>query len=185
MTRSILLALALAATVAAGAQSPTLTPEALLNGLAGSWEGALQYRDYQSNKLQEIPLFVNISATDDGATLIQRSTFQDPGFKVYSVAVSTIEKGTDQRRVAFFRDRKMETHSETVKLAEGAKGQESWTLVFEHTGEDDNRPARIRSTMTRDGARLTTEKEIDFQDDKVDKLEFRNRTVLSRGKTAQ
>ena len=47
-------------------------------------------------------------------------------------------------------------------------------------GMDDDRPALIRETTTRDGDRLVTLKEVDFTDDAADEWLQRNRTVLER-----
>ena len=57
---------------------------------------------------------------------------------------------------------------------------EHWTLVEERLGADDDRPARIRETTTRDGASLVTLKEVDFTDDATADWLVRNRTTLSK-----
>jgi hypothetical protein len=45
---------------------------------------------------------------------------------------------------------------------------------------DDDRPARIRETTTRDGASLVTLKEVDFLDEPGEQWFSRNRSVLER-----
>ncbi len=45
---------------------------------------------------------------------------------------------------------------------------------------DDDRPALIRVTTTRSGARMVTLTEVDFTDDKVETWLVRNRTTLDR-----
>ena len=54
-----------------------------------------------------------------------------------------------------------------------------WTLVETVHGKDDDRPATIRVTTTRDGASLVTLKEVDFTDDAKAGWLSRNRTTLT------
>lgn len=54
-----------------------------------------------------------------------------------------------------------------------------WTILALREGLDDNRPARIRETTTRDGTSLITLKEVDFLDDAGEEWFSRNRTVLT------
>jgi hypothetical protein len=67
----------------------------------------------------------------------------------------------------------------TLTLA-SATDAAHWTILAVEEGADDNRPARIRLTTTRDGASLTTLKEVDFLDDTAEEWLTRNRTVLTR-----
>jgi len=55
-----------------------------------------------------------------------------------------------------------------------------WTIRAELDGMDDDRPARIRETTTRDGASLVTLKEVDFLDEPGEQWFSRNRSVLER-----
>ena len=48
------------------------------------------------------------------------------------------------------------------------------------SGEDDDRPALIRVTTNRAGAKLTSLKEVDFTDDSKTEWLVRNRTTLER-----
>ena len=55
-----------------------------------------------------------------------------------------------------------------------------WTVIAETDGKDDNRPAKIRETTTRNGAELVTLKEVNFSDDDNKEWLQRNRTVLKK-----
>jgi len=50
-----------------------------------------------------------------------------------------------------------------------------WTVVAETDGKDDNRPATIRETTTRNGPKLVTLKEVDYSDDEKEEWLQRNR----------
>ena len=50
----------------------------------------------------------------------------------------------------------------------------------EALGKDDNRPAILRLTTTRDGNKIETVKQVDFQDDDKSEWLTRNRTRLKR-----
>jgi hypothetical protein len=75
--------------------------------------------------------------------------------------------------------RTLEVTAYAVSLAAAADA-EHWTMLAEIAGEDNNRPARIRETTTRDGARMITLKEVDFLDEPGEQWFSRNRTVLEQ-----
>ena len=57
--------------------------------LAGCWTGVLQYRDYQSDRLFDIPLSTKIRAIADGHTFVRESRFDDgPRRQVYITALT-------------------------------------------------------------------------------------------------
>ena len=55
-----------------------------------------------------------------------------------------------------------------------------WTIIEEVLSNDNNRPALLRYTTTRNGDKVETIKQIDFQDDATDEWISRNRTRLTR-----
>lgn len=178
--RSVFIVAGLAALAAPAAAQQGLPPaREFLASLAGRWEGALQYRDYQNNKLYEIPVKTTVSVTPDRGTVIQLSDFTDPGRQVYVVSTAiTDDRGT--REIATFRaGRGMSTSKQSVRV-QRAEGPEDWTIIVEETGEDDNKPANIRETWTRKGAELTTLKEVDFLADPAVRWEYRNGTRATR-----
>ncbi len=126
-----------------------------------SWEGVLYYLDYQSGQRFEIPMRIDAEMTPDGATLVRRLTFTDPGHLVYAVSLLTIERDSGDLAEAYFRDHKGELSRYTITTAEYG-GETKWRVVYEQDGEDDDRPARIRHTMTRDGGLMTSSKEVRF-----------------------
>ena len=65
------------------------SPEALERGLAGRWTGALEYRDYQSNRSFKLPTTALLSTGPDGATMTRLSSFDD-GPKTGVVTITTV-----------------------------------------------------------------------------------------------
>jgi hypothetical protein len=78
MRRLLVCTLILMGAAQLGAAEPQpLTPAALLVGTAGQWQGELQYRDYQSNQWQGLPMKVAIVAQPDGVTLVRTASYDD------------------------------------------------------------------------------------------------------------
>lgn len=150
--------------------------------LAGKWEGSLEYLDYGANKWFGIPVKTLVEDQGDGVTTIRKSDFDDgpsvgnvriTSVEIYDPAISTVTTGT------FRKGRSVELNAYKVRM-EGAVDATHWTMVEESLGKDDDRPAKLRLTTTRDGDKIETVKQIDFQDD--DKAEWitRNRTRMIR-----
>lgn len=180
-------ALALAILAVAGpasAQTPpaTVTPTAIRAALAGSWQGKLEYRDYQADRWFGIPVKVSIELMRDGLTLIRHADFDD-GPKTGIVTITTIallDPATGREQSASFRKgRETDVTTATLKLTR-AEALDHWTLEETRDGKDDDRPARIRETTTRDGRVMVTLKEVDFLDDTGEAWLTRNRTTLTR-----
>lgn len=174
------LAITLLAPALAFAQQPPSATELRL-GLVGRWTGALGYRDYQTNRLFEIPVQTAISTPGDGATLIRQSLFDDgPANPVWITTVSLDDPVTGTTTAASFRaGRPPELSTDRVTVS-AYEGPTSWTLVYAQTGEDDGEPADIRVTETRSGDSLTEVKEVRPISTGNDAWRFRNQTQLTR-----
>jgi hypothetical protein len=126
---------------------------------------------------------VTVEIGPDRLTLIRRAAFDD-GPKTGLVHITTValfDPKTGREQAASFRaGRDSEVDTATLRLAAAADATH-WTLVEERDGRDDDRPARIRETTTRDGDGLVTLKEVDFSDDAKAEWLTRNRTTLTRG----
>lgn len=177
---------ALAAPLAAQAQPKPLAPldiAALRQATAGQWQGKLEYRDYQSDRWFGLPVIVQVEAVGDGVTLIRKAAFDD-GPKTGTVWITTVElldPATGVETASSFRKgRKPDLASTTLSLAAPAADLTHWTMVSESDGRDADRPARLRLTTVRDGAVMTTLKEIDFLDDAGQAWLQRNRTTLTQ-----
>lgn len=149
--------------------------------LTGNWEGSLEYLDYSANQWFGIPVKTQIEDQGDGATTIRKSDFDD-GPKVGNVRITSVELFDSVKGMVsvgtFRKGRTAEINSYTVRMEGAAPDAAHWTMVEEASAEDDNRPAILRITTTRNGDTLEALKQVDFQDD--DKAEWlsRNRTKL-------
>lgn len=167
---------------AAAQDAPAVTLAQARASTAGAWTGELQYLDYQSGEWQGVPVTVTITLEGDGNTLTRRAAFDD-GPKtgmVYITSLSMLGKdGTTEYSTAFRAGRTPDLGSDTLTLT-AATDAAHWTIVAVNDGEDDDRPARIRETTTRDGAKMVTLKEVDFLDEPGEQWFRRNRSVLER-----
>ncbi len=157
-------------------------PYALQAGLAGKWTGALGYRDYQSNQMFELPVTTEIQALPDGATIVRVSSFDDgpqTGF-VYITSASLYDAAQASVSTTTLRKgRPVETGVEKVTTVSFTDATH-WVVRYDNRGSDDNKPAQLRTTETRDGDTLTAVKEV-LPDDQPGKgWQFRNRTRLAR-----
>lgn len=173
--------LVLAPACATQAQT-ALTPTQLLAGLAGEWEGALGYRDYQSNELFELPVRMTVRLAEDGRTTIRTSQYDEgdaPDVFIYTM--SAFDETSGIYETAGFRaGRAMSVTREAVALAEPARDASHWRMTFTERGTDDDRAADIRTTVTRNGDETLALKEVDYLEDAVVNFEFRNQMRLRR-----
>lgn len=185
-----MIALSLAAVLAAQAPAPTLpaplttaplTLAQARQSLVGQWQGKLEYRDYQADRWFGLPVKVRVSDGGDGVTLIRVSDFDD-GPRVGNVRITSVSMldGASETTATFRKGRKPELAAATLALAPASRDATHWTLIETATATDDDRPATIRLTTTRDGAKLVTLKEVDFTDDMKAEWLVRNRTTLER-----
>ena len=151
-------------------------------GLAGKWTGALGYRDYQSNKLFELPVKTDVQALPDKATVIRVSSFDDgpkTGF-VYITSASLYDSAKSTVTTTTLRKgRPVESSAEAV-TAVTYTDPTHWVVRYENDGTDDGKPALLRTTETRDGDTVTAVKEVMPKDQTAKGWQFRNQTRLSR-----
>ncbi len=177
MIRALCLSAFAMAATSAVAQS---TPAELDQGLAGTWSGALGYRDYQSNKLEELPVSTTIEVLADGVTSIRVSRFND-GPKVGAVYITSaalhdLKAGT-VTTVSLRKGRPVESSIDRLTTAKYVDPTH-WTVIAERDGEDGDKSARIRTTESRDGNQLLAVKEVMPAGTTV--WAFRNQTHLTR-----
>lgn len=174
------LVLAFVTPVVAVSQSvPSAT--ALRLGLAGRWTGALSYRDYQSDALFELPVGTTIASPGDGATLVRQSLFDDgPGKPVWITTISLDDPAAGTSTSTSFRAGGTPALSTETMRVSAFTDPTHWTLVYVGTGEDNEAPADIRVTETRDGDALVEIKEVRPVGASEEAWRFRNQTRLTR-----
>ncbi|WP_448659485.1 hypothetical protein ACPVPU_03225 [Sphingomonas sp. CJ99] len=170
------------ATSAAAAQTSPVTLEQARASLAGMWQGKLEYRDYQADRWFGLPVVVAVEQGRDGLTLIRKADFDDgPKTGIITItSISLLDPATGAEQSASFRKgRQAELIVDRLTLTR-AEAADRWTIVATREGRDNDRPASIRETTTRDGPVVVTLKEVDFTDDDGSAWLVRNRTTLTR-----
>jgi len=157
------------------------TPAELVLPLAGHWEGALGYRDYQTDKLFELPVKTVIENVPDGATQVRTSVYDEGARQKPVWIISLVQWGNDGSvtTASLRAGREPETFTERADMA-SYLGPEQWTIVYRRTGLDDDKPAEIRVTDTRSGDELLSIKEVRPTGGANLPWRFRNQTRLKR-----
>jgi hypothetical protein len=171
-----------AALMAGGAQAGDLA--GVLADTTGVWEGELYYLDYQSGQRFGIPVRIDAETTPDGATLIRKLTFTDPGNLVHAVNLVTIDRESGELVEAYFREGRGELMRYEITETD-IDSAASWRVVYEHDGQDDDRPARIRHTLERSGQTMKSTKAVRFLDDEGGVFFVRNGSELKFHPTDQ
>ncbi|BCA58534.1 hypothetical protein HMP06_1303 [Sphingomonas sp. HMP6] len=180
--RHLTILLALVAAPAAAADKDAAAA-ALLAQTAGRWQGELQYRDYQSNTWQGLPMTVTIVAQPDQMTTVRTAQYDD-GPKTGIVTITTVSSvdpaASTLSYASFRRARATDVGLENITKVEQGADPTHWTIVTTEKRTDGNQVADVRETTTRDGDTLTTLKEVNPVDDDKDVWLPRNRSVLRR-----
>ncbi len=187
MRRLTVLALALSAVFSTPASAQDADTDINLStarqSMVGQWQGRLEYLDYSANKWFGIPVSTHISLMADGVTMLRKSAFDD-GPKVGLVYITGVElfdvNELTVSAASFRQGRKPEIMTYQVRLAPPSSDTTHWTMIEETDATDDDRPARLRLTTTRNGDAMETLKEVDFLDDEGEAWLQRNRTRLTR-----
>lgn len=158
------------------------TAAALRAGLAGQWAGTLGYRDYQSNRMQTLPVQTVITLAGDGVTQIRASVFDEGAaarpVHITAISIDDATAGTVSSANARA-GRAMEMIVETAKVTRHA-GPTDWQIIYTRTGRDGDTDADIRITETRAGNSLVALKEVKPAGSPDSQWAMRNETRLTR-----
>lgn len=155
--------------------------DALERSLQGTWTGALQYRDYQSNKLFGLDVTTQIAVGPDKVTITRLSAFDDgpkTGF-VYITSVSLFDAdGSHVTTATFRKGRAVEVSTDEARVT-AYTDDRHWTIVYHVRDMDDDKPADIRVTQTRNGDDLLAVKDVKPAGAPDTAYQFRNQTRLT------
>lgn len=176
--------IAASALPAAAQTQPPPLPSALVleAGLVGQWSGVLVYRDYQNDRRFELPVFTRIQAVADGLTFIRVSDFDD-GPKTGRVFITTVSlfdaDGRRASQASFRKGRAVETWVEQAEVL-AWQDAEHWTVRWQHEGQDNGRPAVLRTTQKRTGPLLEATREVKPSGAPDSEFRQRNQSRLTR-----
>ena len=150
--------------------------------MAGQWEGTLSYRDYSQDRWFDLPQNKKIEVLADGHSFLESSRYDDgPSGIVYIYALSALEPdGKTLKSLSTRAKRAATVHQEVLSLGSPKDTKDAFTLVSLVKGEDDDRPATLKVTLTYKDNVITTLKEVDFLDDTKSEWLVRNKTKLNR-----
>jgi hypothetical protein len=165
------------------ASAADMTPATALAATAGEWRGELQYRDYQSDRWEGLPMTVAVVAQPDGVTTLRTAQFDD-GPKAGMVTITTATIVDPARGTAGYamlrKGRAVDAGEARVTSFMPGADAAHWTLVTQERRQDGDGIAQVRETTVRDGDTLTTTKDVDPEGDGKTGWLPRNRTVLKR-----
>jgi hypothetical protein len=165
-----------------GLQSSGVTAAAALAQTSGQWTGELQYRDYQSNSWQGLPMTVTVVAQPDGVTTVRTAQYDDgPQTGIVTITSMTmVDPAAGTASYALFRKGRAADIglARIVDFRPGADAQH-WTMVTTQSRSDGGSMADVRETTIRSGTSMTTLKDVNPEGDGLDQWLPRNRTVLT------
>jgi hypothetical protein len=125
-------------------------------------------------------MVAEIHPLSDNATVITVNSFAD-GFKTGIVTITDVALFDDRAgtvSVASLRRLRPVT-VDTSAVAVTYTNPLHWTITYTSEGRDDDKPATLKVTQTRDGDNLTAVKDVQFKDPGATWIQ-RNTSVLHR-----
>jgi hypothetical protein len=139
------------------------SPKTLHGALSGSWTGTLRYRDYRdSTRFVSLPTVVEGTTAPDSSSVRLDFVYDDgPGKTVRSSDIFSLNADVSALQWGPANGERAPSMFAVQQLS----GRDSLTLVVEMYGEDDDKKARIRETLTVDASGLRILKEVQFKAD--------------------
>ena len=112
----------------------------------GQWTGVLEYRDYQPpHGRVALPTTLSVTPAPDAPALILRFVYDDGPHKTVK-STSRLTLDLIARRLTWSDEGKPATAEDTFTLTEASANGDR--LVFSGEAMDDNKPSRVRYTIT-------------------------------------
>ena len=139
------------------------SPKALHAALGGKWTGTLRYRDYRdSSRFVSLPTVAEATTSADSANVRLDFIYDDgPGKTVRESDTFSLNA---QAHALVWGPANGKRAPSTFAVQQFSGGK-PFTLIVEMIGEDDNKQARIRETLTVDTNVLRILKEVQFKPD--------------------
>ncbi|MEM8799244.1 MAG: hypothetical protein AAGF15_04110 [Pseudomonadota bacterium] len=132
----------------------------IVQSLVGTWQGTLEYRDFQSDDRVRIPV-QSVEMSIHGNILLRKFIFQDGNNQVDRLSVATYDPEENVWREAYVGDGFVETYDSKIRVI--SYRAQAWRMEFLRDGEDNGRAAILRETMSWDGTKLTSLNEVRYK----------------------
>lgn len=138
-------------------------PKTVHATLGGKWKGTLRYRDYQdSTRFVTLPTVIEATTAVDSASVRLDFVYDDgPGKTVRSSDTFSLNPEATMLLWGPSNGKRAPSAFAVQQIRRG----NPLTLVVEMSGEDDNKKARIRETLTVNASELRIHKEVQFVND--------------------
>ena len=132
--------------LAGSAAEPSLDFARIYASWTGQWAGVLEYRDYQPpHGRVALPTTLSVTPAPDAPALILRFVYDDGPHKTVK-STSRLTLDLIARSLTWSDEGKPATAEDTFTLTEASANGDR--LVFSGEAMDDNKPSRVRYTIT-------------------------------------
>ena len=164
---TLLACLALVLACGAPPASPPADPLAPYRLLVGDWAGELTYLDY-ADGASRVTLGVRTTIREDAGALVFSTVYTEPDGREVGGGDARLAPGTDPARLAF--------EGADWRVVSREATADGLAIVIEREGDDNERPATIRLTLTATRGAWQVVKEVRYGG--TDSFFERNRYVL-------
>jgi len=130
---------------------------------ASIFDGHLGYLDYGTKKNVQIPLEITFTPSSDSKHLIVDKVYTDPGYKVHSLSVISLDVPRKIVREVNF-DSPTITESTYDLVSYEYVSSEDWSFTFRGKKRDDDREAIITKVERLSDKQYTSETIVDYLD---------------------
>ncbi|MEO7038527.1 MAG: hypothetical protein ABI446_01055 [Gemmatimonadaceae bacterium] len=151
--------------VRVAAQAPATAPSDLNAAFIGDWTGQLEYRDYTTNERTFLPTWLKITESAEHRSLVFSYVYDDGPTKTVREHVDFVLDPATRKAMLSDRDEtssKVKTSVSTYDVAglDEFRKTGRGVLVLTGDGEDNDKPADVRITITLRRNLYTARKEV-------------------------
>ncbi len=114
---------------------------------SGQWAGTLEYRDFQSDKRVSLPTNLEATAKPDVSSLEFSYTYDDGPTKIVHES-ATLSIDAAKRVLTMVSDGGKSHEELTITGFDIETRTQRLTLSFSGTGQENNKPVEVRSTLS-------------------------------------
>jgi len=114
---------------------------------SGEWAGTLEYRDFQSDKRVSLPTNLEATAKPDASSVELSYTYDDGPSKIVHES-STFSIDAAKRTLTMVSDGGKSREALSITGFDLSTRTGRLTVAFSGTGQENNKPVEVRSTLT-------------------------------------